>query len=204
MPILFSHWRRDLVSPVNKLMLTCIDLSGPNNSPSSAHQFHDGIERHIHNPISRMYNLSQIEVRSSVIVHSCLPWALAMFCFISPGIFPSCHNESSVLQTLTQSPMLCYLPQLPFIPVVANLHIRAKRKIQCPFCKGSHTTSLCKKKSPILANVLVLYAKKRFNCLEHHKISACNSKYTTTEESTIPACVPTANWLHYASTIWGS
>ena len=40
-------------------------------------------------PISRMYNSSWMEVCKSVIVHFHLPLALAIFCFIFPGIFPS-------------------------------------------------------------------------------------------------------------------
>ena len=53
-----------------------------------------------------------------------------------------------------------------------------KSKIQCSFCKGSHTTSMCEQVTDPLKHVSIVCQERLcFNCLGHHKISNCNSKH---------------------------
>ena len=55
---------------------------------------------------------------------------------------------------------------------------QSKGKKQCPFCQGSHSASLCETiKDPRQHSSIVRQERLCFNCLGHHKISACNSKH---------------------------
>ena len=82
--------------------------------------------------------------------------------------------------------VLHYLPLLPFIPVSVNPHTHSsagkvtcsKGKIQCPFCQGPHSASLCEKVKDLQQRTAIVRQERLcFNCLGHHKISSCNSKH---------------------------
>ena len=53
-----------------------------------------------------------------------------------------------------------------------------KGRMQCPFCKGPHSASLCETiKDPKQRSDVVHQERLCFNCLGHHKVSSCNSKH---------------------------
>lgn len=59
---------------------------------------------------------------------------------------------------------------------------RLKKEPTCVFCKGTHKPNLCTViSSPKERLAIVKNAGLCFNCLAHHKVSQCSSKYTCRE-----------------------
>ena len=70
------------------------------------------------------------------------------------------------------------LPTVAFHTGTKKPTTGAKNKPQCPFCKGSHSPSLCDVvQDPKQCYDIVRKERLCFNCLGHHKIPSCNSKH---------------------------
>ena len=54
----------------------------------------------------------------------------------------------------------------------------SRKKHQCVYCSGSHTPSICDVVTDQQKPLAIVKQKRLFfNCLAHHKISQCNSKF---------------------------
>ena len=90
-------------------------------------------------------------------------------------------NEIYILETGSQtdtqaSPLP---PTASVYTSTSNRPVSATRgKQQCPFCKNSHSPSVCDVVKDQKKRIdIVRQEKLCFNCLGHHKVSSCNSKH---------------------------
>ena len=90
----------------------------------------------------------------------------------------SIRDELHILEIGSQTePHTTLTPTASFHSSVSK-PTHSKGKIQCPFCQGSHSASLCETiKDPRQRSSIVRQERLCFNCLGHHKISSCNSKH---------------------------
>ena len=90
----------------------------------------------------------------------------------------SIHDELYILEIGSHTEPNAALPPTASFHSGVSKPAHGKGKIQCPFCKGSHSASLCEQiTDPRQRTNIVRQERLCFNCLGHHKISACNSKH---------------------------
>lgn len=94
-------------------------------------------------------------------------------------IFEASQRSSRRLNTRTSS-----LPTTSSFHTSAHTnrgtsHEKSKRSLSCIFCKGAHKPGLCTKVTSHNERLAIVRgANLCFNCLAHHKVSQCNSKFT--------------------------
>ena len=164
-------------------MQALINLPTPSQSHASLREFHDTIESHIRSLASLGKSEESYESLLVSIILGKLPAKIKQN-------FARAHGKREWSVTELQSALLNELYILEMgsqvednLPLTAAFVTGAsklinKLKTQCPFCKGSHSPSLCTTVTdPKQRTDIIRQNRLCFNCLGHHKISSCNLKH---------------------------
>ena len=160
------------------------DLPIPTISLSSLRKFHDATEGHIH---------SLWEGRGLLRLSPCadnsgkIPSKTKQNLVRAHGTKECTLSElqTAILNELYILEMGSQTEPAPVAPPMASFYTGAKKpataaksKLQCPFCAGPHIPSLCDSfKDSKQRCDIVRQSKLCYNCLGHHKVSACNSRH---------------------------
>ena len=164
-------------------MQALINLPTPNQSSSSLREFHDTIESHIRSLTSLGKTEDSYGSLLVSIILGKLPGKIKQNLARAHGKreWTVTELQSAILNELYIVEMGSQVEDTP--PPTAAFVARAskpiiKLKIQCPFCKGFHSPSLCTTiTDPKQRTDIIRQDRLCFNCLGHHKISCCNSKH---------------------------
>ena len=165
-----------------------IDLPSPNNLLSSLREFHDATEGHIRSlstlgkpqdsygslliPILLGKLPSKVK-QNLVRAHGKREWTLS-------ELQTAILNELYILEMGSQTEPLTSAapPTASFLTATKKSSMTVKTKLRCPFCAGPHNPSMCESvKDPKQRCDIVRQNKLCYNCLGHHKVSACNSRH---------------------------
>ena len=168
-------------------MQALIDLPSPSNLLSSLREFYDSTEGHIRSLsslgksedsygsllVSIILGKLPAKVKQNLVrAHGKQEWTIT-------ELQAAILNELYIFEMGSQTELYTDPP-----PTV-SFHMGAKkpttgatRKPPCPFCKGSHSPSLCDAVKETKQRCdIVCQEKLCFNCLGHHKVASCNSKH---------------------------
>ena len=164
-----------------------IDLPSP-NLLSSLREFHDATEGHIRSlstlgkpqdsygslliPILLGKLPSKVK-QNLVRAHGKREWTLS-------ELQTAILNELYILEMGSQTEPLTSAapPTASFLTATKKSSMTVKTKPRCPFCAGPHNPSMCESvKDPKQRCDIVRQNKLCYNCLGHHKVSACNSRH---------------------------
>ena len=163
------------------------DLPIPTNTLSSLRAFHDATEGHIRSlstlgkdegsygcllvPII-MGKIPSKTKQNLVRAHGKKEWTLS-------ELQAAILNELYILEMGSQTePGSVAPPTASFYTGAKKPPAAAKTKPRCPFCAGPHIPSLCDSfKDSKQRCDIVRQNKLCYNCLGHHKVSACNSRH---------------------------
>ena len=128
-----------------------IDLPGPNHTTSSVCQFHDAIENHI----CSLTELGQSEDTSGGLLTTILlgkiPGKMKQNIARAHGkqewtiteLRTAIRDELHILELRSHSEPNASIPPTASFHSSVSKPTHTKSKIQCLFCKGSHTASMC-------------------------------------------------------------
>ena len=177
---------------VNAHMKALLSLASPTNSLASLHMFYDSVESHIHGLLSLgkseqsygdllvpiIMNKLSTEVRRNLArEHSNSQWILS-------DLMAALLKEIRILESGLHDP---YNPT-PTTITGGAFHVSArgrgstsagkKKGPVCVFCKGAHPTHAFETVTDHQKRLdIVKQNNLCFNCLAHHKVAQCTSKY---------------------------
>ena len=177
---------------VNAHLQALLHLPNPSNTLSSLQLFHDSVEGHIRSltslgkPVESYGDLLVPVILEKLpsearkhLARECTnsDWTLQE---LQDAIFKEIRVFESGLQTIPQSsrtPTASFYAGTRRIPTESVTGDVTKKK-NCTFCKGPHAPSTCNViTEPSKRLEIVRQQNLCFNCLAHHKVSQCNSKY---------------------------
>ena len=166
---------------VDAHMQALIDSPSPNNTLPSLREFYDTTEGHIRS----LATLGKPKDSYSSLL---VPILLGKLPSKTKQNIIRAHGRNEWTITELQVAVLNELhilemgltaePHTSQVPPTAAFFTGTKKGKRCPFCTGSHIPSLCESvKDPKQRCDIVRQNRLCYNCLEHHKVSSCNSKH---------------------------
>jgi len=172
-------------------MQALAEIASPTNSLSSLQLFYDTVESHIrglralgtneesYGPMLIPTILSRLprDIHTNLARgHGNNPWTITQ---LKDAILKEIEVLDAVMSPLKKSSHEAYaVPMTAALHTNASSHHSQRSKTSCLFCKGSHLSTRCDKVTdPQQRLEIVKKGKHCFNCLGHHRVSQCTSKF---------------------------
>ncbi|XP_065902524.1 uncharacterized protein [Dysidea avara] len=172
-------------------MQALIEIASPTNSLSSLQLFYDTIEMHIRGlkalgTTEESYGAMLVPIiltrlpidirRNLAREHGSSEWTINQ---LKEAILKEIGVLESVLSPLHKHSYETHMdPMTTALHTNTNSHHTQRSRSSCLFCKGTHPSTRCEKvKNPNQRLEIVKKGKNCFNCLGHHRVSQCTSKF---------------------------
>ena len=164
-------------------MQALLDLANPTNSLAALQLFHDSVENHIRS-LSALGSLLvpiildklPAETRRNLARdHENDEWTM-----LQGAVLKEIHILEMGIENPLHKKMSSPIPTASFHTGSSRKPVRkpTEKKLACVYCKGSHASANCNTVKEYKERLDIIKRDKLcYNCLGHHKVSECSSKY---------------------------